>query len=252
MTEIIIEKIFVANIPINLFTVDSIHETIKRVIEAGQKRIFLHANAHLVELAHTKETWIVDYFNQPDHYVMCDGSGIQLAAKITKQTIPEKIAYNVWVWRFIEFLSNHGFSIYLLGADHETIQKAAKNMKRRQPKLNLVGFHHGYFNKHPDSIETTDVIEEINRLNPDVLLVGFGMPVQERWLLENNARLHARAIFTCGGAFDFISGNNPVAPYFLRKLHLEWLFRFILEPIRLFSRATISNWRFLRIILKYS
>jgi N-acetylglucosaminyldiphosphoundecaprenol N-acetyl-beta-D-mannosaminyltransferase len=244
------EKIFIADIPVHLFTVELLHDTLRDSIQKENKKIFLHANARLIELANTKSKWLVEFFNQDNCYVICDGAGVQLAAKLSGQPIPQKIPYNLWVWGLIEFLSDNNFSIYLLGSTETNILNASLNLKKRQPKLRIAGHHHGFFNKDDSSEENAEIINEINRLKPDVLMVGFGMPFQEKWIRENYHRIDSFAMLTCGGAFDFISGKKRVAPYFFRKFCLEWLFRFAMEPIRLFSRAIISNFKFLKIIVR--
>ncbi len=243
-----IQKIMVANIPVHLFTIYSLHKTVQNTIQSNEKKLFLHANARLIELANTNERWLQEFFNNQVDYIMCDGSGIQLAARITNQPVPKKIAYNVWLWIFAKFLREKDFTLYLLGSDKKTIRGAKEQLEHRVPGIRIVGFHDGYFNKKSDSPENLNVIERINSAKPDVLLVGFGMPIQELWIRENYERIETKCIFSCGGAFDFISGNKQVAPKVFRKLYLEWLFRFMLEPLRLFGRVTTSFFRFGKLI----
>lgn len=245
-----IEKITIANIPVHLFTVSTLHTTIKKVVESGIKTLFLHANARLIELANTKEKWLQDFFTNEASYVICDGAGIQIGALLTNQPVPEKIPYNVWIWSFAKFIARENMTIFLLGADTKTITTSKQHLEERTPGLRISGIHEGYFNKDKDSADNQKVIEHINKCDPDILLIGFGMPVQEKWIKENYQRLNARCIFSCGGAFDFISGNKPVAPKIFQKLYLEWLFRFVLEPVRLSGRVTTSFIRFGQVILK--
>jgi N-acetylglucosaminyldiphosphoundecaprenol N-acetyl-beta-D-mannosaminyltransferase len=245
-----INKIVVGNIPIHLFTIGSLHQVVWETITHRRKKMFLHANARLVELANTNELWLQDFCNQQADYVMCDGSGIQLAARLSNQEVPKKIAYNIWIWIFAKFLVEHGFTMYLLGADQKTIELARKELERHVSGISVVGVHHGFFDKQPGSAETETIINQINDSKPDVLLVGFGMPLQERWIKDNYNRLNVHCIFTCGGAFDFISGNKQIAPKVFRSLYLEWLFRFMGEPIRLFHRVTTSFVRFGSLIAK--
>lgn len=244
------KRIFIAGIPIDIITIPLLHETIGDVIRNNEKKVFLHANARLIELANTKEEWLKIFFNEQDKYVMCDGSGVQLAARIQKKEVPVKIPYNIWLWSFFEFAAQNKFRVYLLGADEKTISVAVKNAVAHSPDLSIKGFRSGYFNKEKNSEENQLVISGINEANCDILIVGFGMPIQEKWVKDNMHSLNVKTIFTCGGAFDFISGNKPVAPLIVRQLHLEWLFRFFLEPIRLFERAIVSNMRFVLVLLK--
>jgi len=245
-----VKSIVIANIPIHLLTINSLHEIVRDTVHSGKKKLFLHANARLIELANTNETWLQEFCKNQVDYVMCDGSGIQLAARITRQPVPKKIAYNIWIWIFVKFLKEHDFSIFLLGADKSTIANAKEQLENYADGLKIVGVHHGFFDRKSESDENLEVLGHINRVKPDILLVGFGMPIQEIWIKENYKRINVRCIFSCGGAFDFISGNKKVAPKVFRKLYLEWLFRFMHEPFRLFERVTSSFLKFGRQIMK--
>src|SRR5690606_29158132 len=242
-----IDKIEIANIPIHLFTVSTLHKTIKVAVISNSKTLFLHANARLIELANSKEKWLQEFFNMENGYVICDGAGVQLAARLTNQEVPEKIPYNSWIWPFAQFMSEENFTVFLLGADKSTISTSKRRLEERVPGLRIVGIRDGYFNKDRNSADNQKVVEYINECDPDILLVGFGMPIQERWVKENYDSINSRCIFPCGGAFDFISGNKPVAPKIFQKLYLEWLFRFVLEPVRLSGRVTTSFLRFGRV-----
>ncbi len=245
-----IERIRIANIPIDLFTVESLHETIKNTLVKGQKRLFMHANARLVELANTSEPWLIDFFNKKVDYVICDGAGIQFAAKLSSQPTPIKIAYNVWFWELTKYMVDHKINVFLLGADQKTIRQANTRILNYAPELEILDYYDGYFDKSPGSEENRKIIERINDLRPNILLVGFGMPIQEKWIMENFQELNVNCILSCGGAFDFIAGRNPVAPAFFRKFYLEWFFRLIIEPVRLFKRNTIDLLVFLYVIVR--
>lgn len=246
-----IPKISVGQIPVHLFTTDTINDTVLDVVKRKDKIYLLNANAHLVQLANSKDNkWMIDFFNNEVDYVMCDGAGIQLAAKITNQPVPIKIAYNVWFWDFIKFCAKNNLSIYLLGAKPEVVKKAAGNLQNAAEGLQ-VHYHHGYFDKQKDSDDNIKIKQEINGVKPNILLVAFGMPLQEQWLRENMNDLDVNVMMTAGGAFDFFSGNMKVAPSIVSKLYLEWLFRLSQEPKRLWKRYIFGNLKFIYYSLKY-
>jgi N-acetylglucosaminyldiphosphoundecaprenol N-acetyl-beta-D-mannosaminyltransferase len=245
-----IDRITIGNISVDLLTIDLLHQLIAETISENHKNIFLHANAHLIELANTKEGWLIDFFHGQNRYVICDGSGVQFAARLTRQKVPLKIPYNTWIWKFAVFASSHSFSIFFLGGDEQTVSRAVDKLKVFDSGLNIVGQHHGYFNKHIGCAENVAVVEQINAAQPQILFVGFGMPAQELWVKENASQLSVNAIFTVGGAFDFFAGNKTVAPLIFRKLFLEWLYRLLLEPRRLLRRYTVGNMKFLYIVAK--
>lgn len=246
------KRIKIANFPINLFTIKSLHKLIKLSILKNDKITILHANAHLIDIAYNKEKWLIDYFNNKVDYVLCDGAGIQVGAKLTGQDVPLKIPFNTWIWEFAKFILKNNFTIFLLGADYTTINKAEHNLEKRVPGIKIVGTNHGYFNKEENSKDNNTIVSQINKLSPNILLVGFGMPSQEKWIKENFNRLNVNIVLSCGGAFDFIAGNKPVAPYIFRFLYQEWLFRLILEPKRLWKRYLIGNIKALYYMMKYN
>jgi N-acetylglucosaminyldiphosphoundecaprenol N-acetyl-beta-D-mannosaminyltransferase len=130
-------------------------------------------------------------------------------------------------------------------------EKAAARLQGRFGSLRIAGTHHGYFNKGIDHPENLTVVEHINRVRPDILILGFGMPLQERWLLENWDRLDARTALAGGAAFDFIYGDLKRAPGWMNNHGMEWLGRFLIEPRRLWHRYLIGNPLFLWRVVRY-
>src|SRR3712207_6733881 len=118
-----------------------------------------------------------------------------LAARILGRRIPERITYADWIWQLAGLAAARGFSLYLLGARPGVAQEAARRLRERYPDLEIAGVHHGYFDH---SAGSEAVVEEISAAGPDILLVGLGMPFQERWLMENWRRLDVRVALTGG------------------------------------------------------
>ena len=116
---------------------------------------------------------------------------------------------------------------------------------RGPPCLRITGTHHGYFDKHAGSPDGSAVISTINGTRPDIVIVGFGMPIQERWVAENRGRIDAPVVLTGGAAFDYISGQLRRPPEWMTKRGLEWLGRLAIEPRRLARRYLLGNPRFM-------
>lgn len=239
-------RIEIADIPIDVINEQDIELVASEAIRSGRRILILYANAHSIQLANYEEKWMIDFYKSAD-IILCDGAGVQLGAALTKQRIPDKIAFNIWFWRFLKFIEGR-FSIYLLGGSLAVIEDTALNFMRANPLLNINGYHHGYFDKENDFVNS-DLIQKINNHNPDILLVGFGQPIQEKWIQQNFSKLNCKVIIACGGAFDFFSGGQPVAPFVFRKLWLEWLYRLWREPKRLIWRYTMGNLRYLKLTL---
>ncbi len=244
------DSVKVGRIPVHLFTEESLHQEIKRIIDNGEKRTVLNSNAHLVQLANSNDHWLIEYFNKEVDFVMCDGSGIQLGAKLTGQKVPEKIAYNIWFWNFASFCAAQNFSIFLLGAKDGVAEMAAKNLTAKNPSLKVY-HHHGYFDKATDSSQNEAVIQLVNKIKPNVLLVCFGMPFQEKYIRDNMKRFDANVFMSGGGALDFFAGKAKTAPPIFRKLYLEWFYRLCSDPRRLWKRYLVGNIKYLFYVLKY-
>lgn len=239
-------RIEIANIPIDVIGELNIELAVSDAIRLGGRILILYANSHSIQLANYDEKWMIGLYKGAD-IILCDGAGVQLGALLTKQRIPEKIAFNIWFWNFLKFIEGK-FSIYLLGGSAAVIDDTALNFMRASPLLDISGYHHGYFDKENDFVNSS-LIQRINIHNPDILLVGFGQPIQEKWILQNFSKLNCKVVIACGGAFDFFSGRQPVAPCIFRKLWLEWLYRLWREPKRLIWRYTVGNYRYLKLVL---
>ena len=122
-----------------------------------------------------------------------------------------------------------GFSAYFLGTSPEIISKARESMLAKYPGVKIVGARDGFFTEQ----EEEEVLAEINRLKPDMVFVGLGVPKQERWIAAHIGKLKTSLMMGVGGTFDVISGDKDRAPVWLQQLGLEWCFRVVLEPVRL-------------------
>jgi N-acetylglucosaminyldiphosphoundecaprenol N-acetyl-beta-D-mannosaminyltransferase len=242
-------QVQILNVNISPITVDELHCLIKKIIGTPRKAVVLHVNAQMLNLAF-KRPWLIQFINKSE-LVFCDGAGVILAGLILGFHIPQRITYADWMWQLAEFSMQNGFSLFFLGGQPGIAEKAAARLKERFHELKIAGFHHGFFDKSKGSLENEAVIDEINALQPDILIVGLGMPLQEQWLMENWERLDARVTLTGGAVFDYISGELRRAPRWMTDHGLEWLGRLIIEPRRLWKRYLVGNPLFLwRVLLQ--
>ena len=123
--------------------------------------------------------------------------------------------------------------------------RAAERLKERYPQL-VIQTRHGYFSPE----ENDAVLEEIADFQPNVLMVGMGMPRQEHWVLDNLERIQANAILTAGACFDYIAGAIPTPPRWMGRMGLEWLYRLLTEPRRLWRRYLVEPWFLLPYFVK--
>ncbi len=233
----------ILGVRIDALTIPELHRRLQDDIVARRKALVLHVNAHALNLAYTQR-WYRDFLNQAD-VVFCDGAGVALGARLLGHRIPQRITYADWMWRLAEFAENQGFSFFFLGGHPGVAERAAQKLAEHFPRLRVLGVRHGYFDKSPASPENERVLEAINALQPDILLVGFGMPLQERWLMQNWRHLHASVALTGGAVFDYVSGDLRRAPAWMTEHGLEWLGRLLIEPRRLWRRYVLGNPLFL-------
>jgi N-acetylglucosaminyldiphosphoundecaprenol N-acetyl-beta-D-mannosaminyltransferase len=134
-----------------------------------------------------------------------------------------------------------GYSLYILGSYPGVASKAALNLTKKYPGIKIAGTHHGYFScedvKNGNSggnKEEEEIIAEIRENRPDILLVGMGVPKQEKWINKNLEKLDVPVCIGVGGSFDVLSGRIPRAPLWMQRHGMEWIYRSIKQPNRAF------------------
>jgi N-acetylglucosaminyldiphosphoundecaprenol N-acetyl-beta-D-mannosaminyltransferase len=242
------ERIYLLGVPIDPLTVDNLHTLLLTYILSDDNALVLNVNVYGLNLAYQDPEF--RNFLKTGDIIFCDGAGVIFGAKLLGYYVPQRITYADWTWDLAEFAAPRGFTFFFLGARPGVADKAAANLKSRFPDLRIVGTHHGYFDKTPGSAENEAVIEQINVVKPNILIVGFGMPLQERWLRENWDRIDANVALTGGAVFDYVSGELQRAPRWMTDNGLEWLGRLLIEPRRLWKRYLIGNPLFLWRVLK--
>lgn len=197
-----------------------------------------NVNIHAMNLAYDRSAFreALDQFD----IVFCDGFGVKIATALTGQNIPERYTPPDFIDALVRLVSRAGGSVFFLGAAPDVAERAARALAERNPGMVIAGCHHGFFDQSPGSIENQHVIEQINQQNPALLLVAFGMPLQEEWLAQNWFFLNARVALTVGALFDTLSKDVPRAPGWLTDRGLEWLTRLVIEPRRLWRRYLIG------------
>ncbi|MBE9190580.1 WecB/TagA/CpsF family glycosyltransferase [Gloeocapsopsis crepidinum LEGE 06123] len=211
---------------------------IVQAAQIDQKVIVSNVNVKAMNLAYELD-WYRDFINNSD-LVFCDGFGVLLGAKLLGYDVES--THRMTCPDYIENLGlaceQHNVSLFLLAGKPGVVEKAIAQMSAVAPKLQVQG-HHGYFEKSGD--ENERVIHTINAFNPGVLYVGFGMPLQEHWILHNIERINARVFLPLGACLDFYTGTVYRGPEWMTDRGLEWLTRLATEPNRLWERYIIGN-----------
>jgi len=158
-----------------------------------------------------------------------DGVGLMLAARYLKTPLVERVTGSDGILALSEAAAAHGWSLYLLGAAEGVAEDAARILQTTFPGLHIAGTYAG----SPAPEEEDAIVERINAVQPDVLLVAYGAPRQDKWIARNLPRLQVRMAMGVGGSLDFVAGRVPRAPQWMRRYGLEWLYRLYKQPWRI-------------------
>jgi exopolysaccharide biosynthesis WecB/TagA/CpsF family protein len=168
--------------------------------------------------------------------VLPDGVGLDIASRVAHgEPFPANLNGTDFVPALLTFMERPR-RIGLLGGKRSVVEKAAEKLRQHAPWHQFVVVSDGFF----DPARSNAVTAEISRQKIDVLIVGMGTPLQEKWVAEHIGPQHARLVLTVGALFDFISETVPRAPRLVRAMRSEWLFRLVLEPNRLWRRYMLG------------
>ncbi len=222
----------------NTIMVEALDWIEQRVLRQ-QKALVAFVNPACLNTAYTDEAY--RQVLQHAERVLPDGIGISIGTRLLDQSLLANVNGTDLFPRLCERAANGGYSLFLLGGLAGVAEKAAAAMQERYPKLLIAGVHQGYFTDDQEA----DIIDIINRSEAAILLVGFGAPKQELWLARCRDQLAPTVYMGIGGLFDYYSGRIPRAPLWLREIGLEWAWRLVQEPGRMWRRYLIGNPLFL-------
>jgi exopolysaccharide biosynthesis WecB/TagA/CpsF family protein len=207
----------------------------------GRRTRAVFVNAHAINTALASPSFKATVASADRIYA--DGSGMAIAAKMAGEPLADNVNGTDLLPLLCEQAIAAGVSIFLLGGKPGIAAKAAENVAGFGLGKSIAGTHHGYFRKGGD--EEDRVIGAINASGAAIVLVGFGVPLQDDWAARNAARLDAPVIAGVGGLFDFFSGAVSRSPKAMRSIGCEWMWRLALEPRRMARRYLIGNAVFL-------
>ncbi|WP_300529447.1 WecB/TagA/CpsF family glycosyltransferase [Maricaulis sp.] len=211
----------------------------------GIKTRIAFVNAHCANVA--AGDWQYRQALQSCDAVLPDGIGIEIASRLGGEPIGDDLNGTDLFLPLCEALAAAGKSVFFLGGRPGIAQATAEAAQRQVPALQIAGSHHGYFGPQDEDV----MIERINACQPDVLFVAMGVPAQDTWLARVASRIDAPLLAGVGGLFDFISGATRRAPAWMRRSRLEWAYRLMQEPQRMWRRYLVGNITFLARAFSY-
>lgn len=205
--------------------------------DASARRTVMYANVHVVNRAQTDPALRRALVSAD--WVYCDGEGVRLGARLLGSRLPERMTGADFIDELAARCAARAARIFWLGGRPGVAAQALELLAQRSPGLELAGSHHGYFDRHGP--ESDEVIARINQARPQLLLVGMGTPAQETWVARNRDAIEAPLVWCIGATADFITGEQPRAPRWMSDNGLEWLYRLLDDPRRLFRRYVVGN-----------
>jgi len=174
-------------------------------------------------------------------FVLTDGQPLLPIARSLGIPVPERIDGIGLMRSLLELADQQAFRIFLLGAKQGIVEKCVEIIEQDFPKITIAGYRNGYFNEK----QGIEIAEQIAATKPDLLFLGMGSPMKENFAERHRHSVGSKIIQGVGGSFDV-----PRAPVWMQKIGLEWLFRVMQEPRRMFWRYMTTNARFLCLYIK--
>jgi N-acetylglucosaminyldiphosphoundecaprenol N-acetyl-beta-D-mannosaminyltransferase len=176
--------------------------------------------------------------------VSADGQSVVWASRLVRDPLPERVAGIDLMEALLGLAEHRSYRVYILGARAEVLERAVMCLRERYPKLHVAGARDGYFADE----QAADVCDEIRASRADLLFVAMSSPRKEYFLGEYGPQLGVPFVMGVGGSIDVIAGVTRRAPAVWQRLGLEWLYRLLQEPKRMFRRYAVTNTRFIALI----
>ena len=219
-------RVEVLNVKIDVVTMKEAVERVEEFITQKRPHLVVTPNAEIIMMAN-QDKELAQIINGAD-LVIPDGAGVVWAARYNGDPMPERVAGYDLVQNLLREAANKKYRIYMLGGSPGIVDKAKENAEKRYNGVQIVGTRHGFFTKQ----EEPEIINEIIKHQPDILLVALGVPRQEKWIVEHMDQIKAPAAIGVGGTFDVMAGTVRRAPLWMQNARLEWLYRLLSEPKR--------------------
>ncbi len=200
-------------------------------------------------LAAYKNPQVQNAYNHSE-YVLCDGMPVKWASTFLNTPIIERITGLDLLPTLVAFAAKENFSLFLLGASPGVGEKLKEIILQQYPNCKIVGIYVPPFMPVFDAVENKKMLDAVNAAAPDIVLVSLTAPKQDLWITQNKAQLHPALYVGIGGAFEVMAGLAKRAPKWMHGAGLEWFYRLIQEPKRMYRRYLIEAPLFIPLVIK--
>ncbi len=238
------EEMSLWGIRINNYTMEESLEAIQQWLGGEQGKQVCFVNADCANIAYRNQEYL-EVLKKAD-LCLADGIGLKLAGKLLDREIVQNVNGTDMFPLLCERLAQTDRKVFLLGARPEVVEGLLEWIRNGYPLLDVCGWQHGYFNP----AEESGIVQKIKDSGAHLLFVAFGSPRQDLWIHEHLGETGVNVAIGVGGLFDFYSGRIERAPLWMREIGMEWLFRLLQEPGRLWKRYLIGNGLFLGRVIK--
>lgn len=184
--------------------------------------------------------------NSADLFVP-DGISLSWVGRIRGFGTQRRVCGSDLMWEFLKLSEKRGYRNYFYGDTEQTLQRLTSKLEKDFPRLKIAGAHSPLFRRQTPEEDTQD-IQMINDSGADVVWIGLGLPKQERWMFEQRDRLNVPVVAGVGAAFKFVGGSVNRAPAFMGDHGLEWLWRFVHEPLTVWRRVLVDGPKYIFLV----
>ena len=237
-------RVGVLGVQVDALSSEDLNGIVETAVRAGRKVVIAHHNLHSIALWH-REPGLRGFCERAD-FAHIDGMPIIWWGRLLGHPLQarHRVTYVDWFPLLLGLAARSDWRVFYLGSARGVAERGAELMRARFPGLQIYT-RHGFFHAVPGSAENTAVLEEIRLVRPHILMVGMGMPRQERWIVQHLDCLEANVILPAGACMDYFAGTAPVPPRWLGRVGLEWAYRLVREPQRLGWRYLVEPWSLL-------
>ncbi|PPI81938.1 glycosyltransferase [Marinobacter flavimaris] len=236
-------RIDILGSPVDVATMD---ETVGVIDEAlANARFTQHVVVNVAKLVNMRKDPELDASVRECDIINIDGMGVVLGARALGHNVPERVAGIDLFHELLAMSEQKGYSVFLLGAKDEVVSETARRVQQQYPDLKLAGYHHGYFWDDEEAM-----VERIRASGAQLLFVAITSPKKENFINKWRDRLGVTFVMGVGGTFDVVAGKVQRAPVWMQKAGLEWFYRVLQEPGRMWKRYLVTNSVFAWLLLR--
>ena len=237
------------NTYIDNLTASEAKNAVDSLIQAGGNHYVVTPNSDIV-VKMQDDTELKEICDKAD-LILTDGQIVVKLSRYLGNPIKERVCMTDFVWDVFDLAIKKDYRVFLFGGKEDVLFKATENIKKRLPELNIVDSYSPPFGFEKNE----EMLEEANRRikasDADILIVFLGCPKQEKFIYQNKDKYQVPISITMGGCVDFIAGKVKRAPLWMQNIGLEWFYRFLQEPKRMFRRYFVDDIRIFELARKY-